>query len=174
MVLEIPVGVVSFFVPVGPGGHETVDGGDEQSLEDENAQKINQAVLEIIASALELGRLFDDGDLIVVAGIPGGVKLVPEPVGSLFKQHPGTDEIDKGVPQTVTGKDTQGEIHRDKEKEKRQGDLFSRIMGENPVDEQQRILQPETLQEHQRQGSAKGDPFPVMLRNPEEGERDDG
>lgn len=128
---------------------------------------------EIIAPAFVLGGLFDDGDLVVVAGVQGGVELVPEAVFSFFEQHPGADEIDEGATQAVVGKDAQGEIHGEDEKKQGQGNLLPRIVGEDAVDEQQRIFQTDTLQEYQQQGGPESGPLPEMLRNPEESENDD-
>ena len=61
MVFQPFIGVFPFSILVGTGGHGTVDGGDEQSVEHNQPQDIENPVLEILASCYRTGRFSNDG-----------------------------------------------------------------------------------------------------------------
>ena len=74
MVRYVFICVGTFLVSFGSGGHKTVDGGDEQSVEDNQPKAIKDDIFEIIPPVVWV-RIFDD---LVNVVVNGGVGIVPE------------------------------------------------------------------------------------------------
>ena len=140
MVPDSFISVSPFFVAVGSGGHKTVDGGNEQAVEDEDAQKVDEAMLEIFGAAFVPSGLLDNGYLVVIAGVLYGVELIPVAVRGLFYQNHGADKVPESTAHPAVWEKAQAEVQGDNEDEECHGDLLAGIIGENPVEEQQGIF----------------------------------
>ena len=158
MVSDAFVSNGSFFVTICPSSHEAVDGGDEQSVENNESKAVQDYILEIVPSVAWAG-VFDDPVVVVMIGDIGTVTEMVIVIWNMGQVNV-ADDTGKRRPDTIFWKQAQGEIDGEDENEKGQEQLLSSVVGENPVDEQQGMLQTEALNRGKNDSGAEQNPSP--------------